>query len=134
MAGWGHFSSLADRPSQGGSLHGGSTVTVLGLSPCKSHAGAVLVQYGWLIRCLPPACLSAAGQDVLRTLMVNCVEFRSEEDADVAPYCHSKDVEVMEVDVGAGVQAALARLHAAMLPVIQQLVELRVGAASSCRA
>ena len=58
--------------------------------------------------------------------MVNCVEFRSEDDADVSPYCHSKDVEVLEVELGAGIQAAQARLHAAMTPVIRKLVEIKV--------
>ena len=36
----------------------------------------------------------ASLQAAIRTLMINCVEFRSEADSDVAPYCHSKDVEV----------------------------------------
>lgn len=59
--------------------------------------------------------------------MVNCIEFRSEEDVDVSPYCHSKDVEVLEVELGAGLQAAQARLHAAMVPVIRRLVEIKVS-------
>ena len=57
---------------------------------------------------------SFIAQAAIRTLMINCVEFRSEADSDVAPFCHSKDVEVrvgiylpcMGVEVGRGAMHA----------------------------
>ncbi|GAX72692.1 hypothetical protein CEUSTIGMA_g148.t1 [Chlamydomonas eustigma] len=72
-----------------------------------------------------PGSSSDAIQDIIRTLMISSIEFRNEEDADVAPYCHSKEVEVVEVELGSGVKAAQAKLFAAMTPVIYQLVEMK---------
>jgi ERCC4-related helicase len=54
------------------------------------------------------------------------VEFRSESDPDVAPYCHSKEVQVIEVQVGAGIKAAQEKVFAAMRPIFQKLVDLQV--------
>lgn len=34
--------------------------------------------------------------------MISAVEFRSEDDADVAPYCHSKAVQVSDANWGMG--------------------------------
>ena len=68
-------------------------------------------------------------QDVVRNLMAAAIEFRGEDDADVAPHRHATAREVLTVQPGAEVGAARAALLATLRRALGDLGRSQVGAA-----
>eukprot|EP00798_Chlamydomonas_sp_ICE-L_P008631 gene8631-34076_t len=55
------------------------------------------------------------------------IQFRCEDDADVAPYCHSRNVEVHEVDAGNGLSVLQGKLNLVMSGLVKKFNEFRVS-------
>lgn len=65
-------------------------------------------------------------QEVVANLMIAAIEFRGEEDADVAPYRHATASEVLTVQPSGEVGAARAALFASFRRVMGELGSSRV--------
>jgi ERCC4-related helicase len=75
-------------------------------------------------------------QEVLRNLMISHVEFRSEEDADVAVYCHKREVALLLVEdsreTSIVVDRVMGALKEALLPLVRGGGLSQAAAAASC--
>ena len=73
-----------------------------------------------------PGTTSDGVQEVLRTLRIGAVEFRSEEDEDVAPYTHRRIVDVRAVPASACMAEAQALYVSGYRPLVTELLAMRV--------
>ena len=65
-------------------------------------------------------------QEVLQNLMISAIEFRGEEDADVAPYRHATARELMVVEPSREVGHARAMLLSAFRHIMAELCRSKV--------
>ena len=60
-------------------------------------------------------------QDVIKNMMINKVDFRSEDDDSIRQYCHQRTVETCVVPVSQEAKLIQHKLLTLMLPLVMEL-------------